>query len=105
MTNLEELRSSLLEQLQVLESRHDKVTSDLRKLPEQDSEERAQERENDEVLESLSARDLETMGEIREAIGRIDAGTYGVCQACGEPIAKQRLEAMPFARRCVECAS
>jgi DnaK suppressor protein len=39
---------------------------------------------------------------IEEALGRIDEGTYGLCSDCGERIAARRLEAMPFAVRCVE---
>lgn len=44
-------------------------------------------------------------GEIRDALARIDAGTYGVCQSCGRPIAAGRLEARPFAALCIACAS
>ncbi len=39
------------------------------------------------------------------ALGRVDDGTYGVCEVCGEPIAEGRLEALPAATRCVRCAS
>jgi RNA polymerase-binding protein DksA len=43
--------------------------------------------------------------EIRAALERIEAGSYGACQSCGEPIAAGRLEARPFAALCIECAS
>ena len=39
-----------------------------------------------------------------EALGRIDAGTYGRCEECGEMIAKPRLQALPYTRHCIECA-
>ncbi|QJW34964.1 TraR/DksA family transcriptional regulator [Cellulosimicrobium protaetiae] len=39
------------------------------------------------------------------ALARLDAGTYGVCEGCGLPIAVGRLEARPTARTCVGCAS
>jgi len=39
---------------------------------------------------------------IEEALNRIEAGSYGLCSDCGEPISPRRLEAMPFAVRCVE---
>lgn len=39
-----------------------------------------------------------------DAITRYDAGTYGVCVSCGKPIAAGRLEARPFADRCIACA-
>lgn len=40
---------------------------------------------------------------IDEALKRIDAGHYGDCEECGEPISAARLEAWPEARQCVEC--
>jgi DnaK suppressor protein len=41
---------------------------------------------------------------IDEATARMDAGTYGICASCGEPIAPERLEARPLSVRCVRCA-
>jgi DnaK suppressor protein len=40
--------------------------------------------------------------EIDDALGRIDGGTYGTCQACGNPIGEERLHAVPWARLCIE---
>ena len=40
---------------------------------------------------------------IEEALLRIDEGTYGTCEDCGEEISVRRLNAVPFALRCVEC--
>jgi len=45
------------------------------------------------------------IAEIEAARARVDAGTYGRCEVCGEPIADERLEARPVARTCVACAS
>jgi DnaK suppressor protein len=45
------------------------------------------------------------IAEIEAARGRVDAGTYGRCEVCGEPIADDRLEARPVARTCVRCAT
>ncbi|MBN0038884.1 TraR/DksA C4-type zinc finger protein [Cellulosimicrobium cellulans] len=42
--------------------------------------------------------------EVDAALARLDAGTYGVCEACAQPIAAGRLEARPTARTCVTCA-
>jgi DnaK suppressor protein len=42
--------------------------------------------------------------EARAAIERIDQGTYGLCERCGQPIPKGRLEVIPYARTCVKCA-
>lgn len=43
--------------------------------------------------------------ELDEARARIDAGTYGMCEKCGREIADARLDALPAARRCIECNS
>lgn len=40
---------------------------------------------------------------VREALERIDQGTYGICQRCGQPIALARLEALPYTPYCVTC--
>lgn len=43
--------------------------------------------------------------EVDAALARLDAGSYGVCEGCGLPIAAGRLEARPTARTCVACAA
>jgi RNA polymerase-binding protein DksA len=40
---------------------------------------------------------------IDAALGRIDGGTYGLCERCAKPIAQERLEALPWATKCIEC--
>jgi DnaK suppressor protein len=40
---------------------------------------------------------------VNEAIARLDDGTYGVCESCGRPIGKMRLQAFPRATLCMEC--
>lgn len=44
---------------------------------------------------------LQTLEEVEAALARIDAGSYGVCEACGEPIGADRLSAIPWARLCI----
>lgn len=52
---------------------------------------------------SLLSQEQDALYEIEEALKRIDAGTYGVCEISGKPIHHARLEALPFARLTVEC--
>ena len=47
----------------------------------------------------------EHLAEVEAALARLAAGTYGVCEVCGEPIGDARLEARPTARTCIRCAS
>jgi DnaK suppressor protein len=44
------------------------------------------------------------VGELEDAVSRLDDGAYGMCEVCGKPIPPERLEARPTARRCVSCA-
>ncbi|HEY0792422.1 MAG TPA: TraR/DksA C4-type zinc finger protein [Chthoniobacterales bacterium] len=52
---------------------------------------------------SLLSQEQDALYEIEEALKRIDAGTYGVCEMSGKAILEARLEAIPFARFTVEC--
>ena len=51
---------------------------------------------------SLLARERAQLIEVDDALRRIEDGTYGLCQATGEPIGKERLRAKPWARFCIE---
>lgn len=42
--------------------------------------------------------------EITAALNRIGDGTFGQCENCGQPISEQRLQAVPYAGRCIQCA-
>jgi len=53
----------------------------------------------------LSAQARAQIQEIEEALERIERGTYGTCEGCGQPIPRARLRAMPSARLCVACKS
>lgn len=57
--------------------------------------------EAEAILTSLK----DTLDDVELALSKLEAGTYGVCESCGQPIAPARLEAMPAARRCITCAS
>ena len=54
---------------------------------------------------ALSAQARAAVDEIDRAIAKIDTGTYGVCERCGNPIPKARLKALPYAALCVACKS
>lgn len=45
-----------------------------------------------------------TLDQVQSALNRIDAGTFGKCEECAEPIAKPRLQALPYTRHCIQCA-
>ena len=45
-----------------------------------------------------------TLDQVQTALNRIDAGTFGKCDECGEAIAKPRLQALPYTKHCIQCA-
>lgn len=45
------------------------------------------------------------LAQVEEALGRIDAGSYGTCEGCGSAIPVARLDALPHTKLCVDCAS
>lgn len=47
--------------------------------------------------------EMELLRDLDRALRRIDAGTFGICQGCEEPIAAKRLDAIPWARFCIPC--
>ncbi len=51
----------------------------------------------------LRGREQKLLKKIDEAIARIDGGTYGVCESCGEQISIKRLEARPVTTLCIDC--
>ncbi len=55
--------------------------------------------------EALAASLREALAEVEHALAKLDDGSYGVCENCGQPIQSARLEAMPAARLCIDCAS
>ncbi len=54
---------------------------------------------------ALSAQARAAVEEIDRALGKIEAGTYGICERCGEPIKRARLKALPYAALCIACKS
>jgi RNA polymerase-binding protein DksA len=57
-------------------------------------------RELDYTLEENAEAVLQA---INSALTRMESGTYGRCQSCGQPISPERLEAIPWATRCIDC--
>jgi RNA polymerase-binding protein DksA len=56
-------------------------------------------------LDALANQARGHLAEIDAAIARLEDGTYGMCEQCGQPISDARLRARPVARACITCAS
>jgi RNA polymerase-binding protein DksA len=57
-----------------------------------------------ELSLSLLENERQTLEHIKNALGRIDQRTYGVCERCGKDIPPERLNAVPFTSHCIRCA-
>jgi len=51
----------------------------------------------------IRERERRLITKIREALERIEEGTFGICERCGEPILEKRLEARPVTTLCINC--
>ncbi len=56
-------------------------------------------------VEALAGNLRDSLTDVEAALAKLDNGTFGDCEACGQPIPPARLEAAPAARLCMECAS
>ena len=57
------------------------------------------------IAQVAAARQLDAkLRDVERALDKLDEGTYGACDVCGRPIGRDRIEAIPWAVRCVGCA-
>ena len=56
-------------------------------------------------VDALAGSLRDTLMDVDSALAKMEAGTYGSCESCGDDIAAARLDAMPAARLCMACAS
>jgi RNA polymerase-binding protein DksA len=102
---LREERERVLAEVQVLQ---DDLSHSLEESFDEDGNDShladsASETVDREIEQSLEDNAEHLLASIDEALARIDAGTYGKCARCGEPIAEERLAALPYAAKCIEC--
>lgn len=102
---LEYFRGVLLEEMRLLLEDAGKtvseMTSDTTNFP--DPNDRATQ-ESDRSFElRIRDRERKLINKIKEALDRIDEGTFGVCDTCGEEIGEGRLKARPVTTLCIDC--
>lgn len=102
--DIEEIRTRLLAHKADLQKRVTTIHEHARDPLEQDSAEQAAQLGNVAVVSALESESVQQIAEIEAAIRRLDAGTYGVCVSCGEPIGDGRLKVRPAATQCRDCA-
>ncbi len=100
----EDLKKELEQRLADMQARLTSIKREVTQEYSGDSAEQAQERENDEVVDAIGNETRLSIRVIQSALEKIDEGTYGSCESCGEDIGLERLRAVPEATRCVACA-
>ena len=100
--------SAALQQLtelqEELSNRLERLSTDRSKSHSIDSSEQAVERENDEVIDQLESDARAELAQVKQALLRIENGTYEVCTKCEEEIGSARLKALPYVALCINCA-
>lgn len=104
MQDLDSIKTSLEARLKELGAEVEKLESEATQPLDSDWEEQANQLEDVSTAEGLEAVRVEEGREIRAALQRIRDGEYGVCANCGEAIAPARLQALPTATLCINCA-
>lgn len=107
MKKYEQIRTKLIMRRDEIEGRLNKVDQDIlhsNGAPNPDSGEQAIERENDDVLEALGGLARSELEQINTALARIEQNEYGSCTLCKKAISAERLKAIPYADRCINCA-
>ncbi|GIW63562.1 MAG: hypothetical protein KatS3mg091_364 [Patescibacteria group bacterium] len=77
--------------------------ADPNRLLENEADEDAREELEHENIEAQIKQLKSLQRDIKSALELIEKGEYGICQMCGKPIGKQRLELIPYAKLCVDC--
>ncbi len=67
--------------------------------------EQSVEMESRELIYRLDGEGKEEIRRIDKAMARLDSGTYEFCETCGEEIAKDRLDALLYTSKCIDCAN
>ena len=102
---LDDFRELLTERLSVLLKDAGKtvtgMTNDKDTFP--DPTDRANLETDRNFLLRIRDRERKLIVKIKEALDRIDAGTFGICEECGEDISEERLKARPVTTHCIAC--
>ncbi len=104
--SVEIARKKLLEKREEIRAlyTHDlKVGQGMADAGAEDLVDRANDAYEREFMLSLSGTERDTLVEIDSALDRLDSGEYGVCAECSAKIPVRRLQAVPWARYCIDC--
>jgi len=104
MMDLTAAKTRIQSRIAQLDTRLHVIEHELDAPKSKDWEDQAVEREGDEVIEQLGLQGEVEIRLLKAALSRIEDGTYGICENCGADILPARLEAVPYAALCRNCA-
>jgi DnaK suppressor protein len=104
MNDAAKIRTRLLALQAGLQQRLGRTQSEERHEVEEHEDTTAQLWEASEIRDGLNDEAVGELNDINRALERLDAGVYGNCTNCEEPIDPKRLEVLPYAELCVACA-
>jgi RNA polymerase-binding protein DksA len=104
MIDENEVRKSLLAKRAQLVDRVGGTQATERREVAEGQNDNAQFWEVSDVRDDLDNQASSELNQVNQALARLDAGEYGECTSCGEPIAAARLKALPYATLCIQCA-
>lgn len=97
---LQRTRQELAQRLERIRRDHSHADAPL----EADFAEQSVQRQNDEVLDRIEDSTRRDLDQVEHALAHLARGGGDRCEGCGEPIASERLAAMPHATQCADCA-
>ena len=100
----EKYRPILVQRRQQLQTRLERIEHDFEQPRNRDDDDRAVERNNEEVLEELGETGQKELAAIEAALGRMKQGVFGICVECGNPISDERFAVVPHTPFCQSCA-
>ncbi|MFH1675240.1 MAG: RNA polymerase-binding protein DksA [Pseudomonadota bacterium] len=103
--DLEYFKKSLTDQLEGLLGEATKTVSGMTGQKENfpDPTDRASLESDRNFILRIRDRERKLIAKIKKALERIEAGTFGICERCGEEISAKRLKARPVTTLCIEC--
>ncbi len=108
MVDETKMKERLLTMKQELIGRVDRTHKDIHHKEERVSanfSEQSVEMESQQLLYALDEEGRRELRLIDRALARLEDGSYGDCVHCGKPVGEGRLNALPYAELCIECAS
>ncbi len=105
MADVKKIEQQLKARLEELSSRSEEIVEELQHPLDSDWEEQAVDLADDDALSGVDDVICQEIAQIERALTRIEEGEYGECANCGKDIAEKRLEALPTATLCIDCAT